>query len=97
MKARGVKVTLTSHGLKYLEALLGASLTGALGHKTVNPAIRPLVDAAYNVLAGGTADVTITMAGASSQVAKYHDLEKKSLKSSNAENIGKSKPITVDI
>jgi hypothetical protein len=54
-----VAVYMTSESVVYLSRLLGLGVTmGAPANVSINPTIQPLVDALYEVLAGGSVTVT---------------------------------------
>lgn len=59
-----VAVPLAEHTVMHLQALLDlGALEGPRGGRTMNPRLRPLVDAMYHVLAGGSAQVAVTAPG----------------------------------
>jgi hypothetical protein len=64
-KPHVVAVNLAEHTVMHLQALIDhGALEGPRGEKKINPKLRPLIDAMYNVLAGGEAEVNITIPGA---------------------------------
>jgi hypothetical protein len=62
-----VQVNLASESYKHLLRLLElGALQGTLGALTINPSVRPLVDALYEVLAGGSVTVTASWSSSAS-------------------------------
>ena len=60
-KPHVVSVALAEHTVMHLQAILDlGALQGPRGQKAISDKLRPLVDAIYQVLAGGTATVQIT-------------------------------------
>jgi hypothetical protein len=59
-----VQVQLTSESYRYLLRLLDLGvLQGTAGALTINPSVRPLIDCLYEVLAGGSVQITAATAG----------------------------------
>src|SRR5262245_11493122 len=54
-----VQVNFTSDSVAYMVRLLDGAIVGAPSNVAINPSIRPLVDALYHVLAGGTVTGTV--------------------------------------
>ena len=103
-----VSVDMTSENLTYLQLLLtGGVISGALGDTSVNPYVRPLLDALYNVMSGAVptvvtlpgppVQVLITYQPVAAGIQAYSDAETKSLESSNLVNQNQTTPIVPDI
>jgi len=55
-----VEARFTSHSIAYISRLLEGSIQGTAPNISISPKIRPLVDALYQVLAGGSVTVSAT-------------------------------------
>jgi hypothetical protein len=81
----GVQVTPSTH--RYLQRLFELGIfEGPVGSQTLHPAIVSLVEAAHQVLAGGTATVQVTAPGNPQVVAELQGLAKDGTDDSNAAN-----------
>jgi hypothetical protein len=103
MQGNVVDVKVSSDSLMHLEMLLDAGMmTGARGSRQVNPTIRLLVDALYNVLAGGSVTGTVpgtltVTAGVATKVQAIQDEEKKCVTTINDINRGQAYNLVVEV
>lgn len=103
MKAKVVEIAVTSDSLEHIKMLDDhGMLVGPKGKREVNPAIRAIVDAFYNVLAGGKVagtvpgTLTITM-GNSSLVKEFQNMENKCMAAINEVNHGRGEDTVVEV
>lgn len=81
----GVQITPTTH--LYLQRLFELGIfEGPVGSQTLHPQLVALVDAAHQILAGGSATVQVTAPGNAQVVAELQGLAKTGTDESNAAN-----------